>query len=144
MIDGCGHLPNLEKPGEFNQAIINFLEKRRTQTDKIVPRIVDSGDAYYRWTFKYFRERDLVATADSIGASGGMFEYSLYQQTSGLKVGPSIRFVAHNSKVTWCRWIRKTSSYFTHRWATRYQIVAGNAGNDIRTIQLLDIHQTRM
>jgi pimeloyl-ACP methyl ester carboxylesterase len=29
MIDGCGHLPNLEKPVEFNQAIINFLEKQR-------------------------------------------------------------------------------------------------------------------
>jgi pimeloyl-ACP methyl ester carboxylesterase len=30
VIDGCGHLPNLEKPGEFNQAIINFLEKHKT------------------------------------------------------------------------------------------------------------------
>lgn len=29
VIDGCGHPPNLEKPGEFNQAIINFLEKQR-------------------------------------------------------------------------------------------------------------------
>jgi pimeloyl-ACP methyl ester carboxylesterase len=29
VIDGCGHLPNLEKPGDFNQAIINFLEKQR-------------------------------------------------------------------------------------------------------------------
>ena len=29
VIDGCGHLPNLEKPVEFNQAIINFLEKQR-------------------------------------------------------------------------------------------------------------------
>jgi pimeloyl-ACP methyl ester carboxylesterase len=29
VIDGCGHLANLEKPVEFNQAIINFLEKQR-------------------------------------------------------------------------------------------------------------------
>ena len=29
VIDGCGHLPNLEKPVEFNQAIIKFLEKQR-------------------------------------------------------------------------------------------------------------------
>ena len=28
VIDGCGHLPNLEKPEEFNQAIINFLEQK--------------------------------------------------------------------------------------------------------------------
>ena len=28
VIDGCGHFPNLEKPLEFNQAIINFLEHR--------------------------------------------------------------------------------------------------------------------
>ena len=30
VIDGCGHLPNLEKPKEFNQAIIDFLDKRKT------------------------------------------------------------------------------------------------------------------
>jgi pimeloyl-ACP methyl ester carboxylesterase len=29
VIDGCGHFPNLEKPGEFNQAVINFLEKHK-------------------------------------------------------------------------------------------------------------------
>ena len=31
VIDGCGHLPNLEKPVEFNQAIINFLEKQKAR-----------------------------------------------------------------------------------------------------------------
>ena len=29
VIDGCGHYPNLEKPGEFNRAIINFLNKQK-------------------------------------------------------------------------------------------------------------------
>jgi len=28
VLDGCGHLPNLEKPKEFNQAVIDFLSKR--------------------------------------------------------------------------------------------------------------------
>jgi pimeloyl-ACP methyl ester carboxylesterase len=28
VIAGCGHLPNLEKPEEFNQAVIEFLNKR--------------------------------------------------------------------------------------------------------------------
>lgn len=29
VIDGCGHYPNLEKPREFNQAIMNFLDKQK-------------------------------------------------------------------------------------------------------------------
>ena len=29
VIDGCGHLPNLEKPAEFNQAVLKFLAPRR-------------------------------------------------------------------------------------------------------------------
>lgn len=29
VINGCGHFPNLEKPTEFNQAVINFLKKPR-------------------------------------------------------------------------------------------------------------------
>jgi len=28
VIDGCGHLPNLEKPAEFNQAVTAFLDRR--------------------------------------------------------------------------------------------------------------------
>src|SRR5262245_36625931 len=28
VVDECGHFPNLEKPREFNQAVVNFLEKR--------------------------------------------------------------------------------------------------------------------
>ena len=28
VLDGCGHLPNIEKPKEFNQAVIEFLNKR--------------------------------------------------------------------------------------------------------------------
>jgi pimeloyl-ACP methyl ester carboxylesterase len=28
VIEGCGHLPNLEKPGAFNQAVIEFLDKK--------------------------------------------------------------------------------------------------------------------
>ena len=28
VIDGCGHLANLEKPGEFNRALLNFLDKQ--------------------------------------------------------------------------------------------------------------------
>lgn len=28
VIAGCGHLPNLERPEEFNQAVIEFLDKR--------------------------------------------------------------------------------------------------------------------
>lgn len=28
VIEECGHFPNLEKPREFNQAVINFLEKQ--------------------------------------------------------------------------------------------------------------------
>ncbi len=27
VIDACGHFPNLEKPAEFNQAVIDFLDK---------------------------------------------------------------------------------------------------------------------
>src|SRR3954447_26419662 len=30
VIDGCGHLPNLEKPDEFNRAILEFLHTRPT------------------------------------------------------------------------------------------------------------------
>lgn len=29
VIEGCGHFPNLEKPTEFNQAVINFLNKQK-------------------------------------------------------------------------------------------------------------------
>ncbi len=29
VIDRCGHLPNLEKPGEFNQAVSNFLANQQ-------------------------------------------------------------------------------------------------------------------
>jgi|SRR5215831_1726163 len=29
VIDGCGHFPNLEKPSEFNRAVINFLDKQK-------------------------------------------------------------------------------------------------------------------
>jgi len=28
VIDGCGHYPNLEKPREFNQAVMNFLKNQ--------------------------------------------------------------------------------------------------------------------
>ena len=28
VIEGCGHLPNLEKPEKFNQAVIEFLDKK--------------------------------------------------------------------------------------------------------------------
>jgi pimeloyl-ACP methyl ester carboxylesterase len=28
VIEGCGHLPNLEKPDEFNQTVIAFLDKK--------------------------------------------------------------------------------------------------------------------
>jgi len=28
VLDGCGHFPNIEKPKEFNQAVIDFLDKR--------------------------------------------------------------------------------------------------------------------
>lgn len=28
VLDGCGHFPNIEKPKEFNQAVIEFLSKR--------------------------------------------------------------------------------------------------------------------
>ena len=28
VLDSCGHLPNIEKPKEFNQAVIEFLNKR--------------------------------------------------------------------------------------------------------------------
>jgi pimeloyl-ACP methyl ester carboxylesterase len=28
VIEGCGHLPNLEKPEEFNRAVIAFLDKK--------------------------------------------------------------------------------------------------------------------
>jgi len=27
VLDGCGHFPNIEKPKEFNQAVIEFLSK---------------------------------------------------------------------------------------------------------------------
>ena len=30
VIESCGHYPNLEKPTEFNQAVINFLKKQKT------------------------------------------------------------------------------------------------------------------
>jgi 2-hydroxy-6-oxonona-2,4-dienedioate hydrolase len=29
VIPGCAHLPNMEKPSEFNQAVLDFLRKRR-------------------------------------------------------------------------------------------------------------------
>lgn len=29
VINGCGHFPNLEKPTEFNQVVINFLKKQK-------------------------------------------------------------------------------------------------------------------
>jgi pimeloyl-ACP methyl ester carboxylesterase len=28
VIEGCGHLPNLEKPDQFNKAVIEFLDKQ--------------------------------------------------------------------------------------------------------------------
>jgi pimeloyl-ACP methyl ester carboxylesterase len=28
VLDSCGHLPNIEKPKEFNQAVIEFLNQR--------------------------------------------------------------------------------------------------------------------
>jgi pimeloyl-ACP methyl ester carboxylesterase len=31
MVDGCGHLPNLEKPKEFNQAVLDFLDQQRAR-----------------------------------------------------------------------------------------------------------------
>ena len=31
VIEACGHYPNMEQPGEFNRAIINFLAKHKTQ-----------------------------------------------------------------------------------------------------------------
>ena len=31
VIEACGHYPNLEQPGEFTRAIINFLAKHKTQ-----------------------------------------------------------------------------------------------------------------
>jgi pimeloyl-ACP methyl ester carboxylesterase len=30
VVEECGHFPNLEKPREFNQAVINFLEKQQS------------------------------------------------------------------------------------------------------------------
>ena len=30
VIEGCGHFPNLEKPTEFNSALISFLRKQKT------------------------------------------------------------------------------------------------------------------
>lgn len=32
VIDGCGHLPNLEKPGEFNRAVLEFLDEAPART----------------------------------------------------------------------------------------------------------------
>jgi pimeloyl-ACP methyl ester carboxylesterase len=29
VLSGCGHLPNLEKPSEFNEAVLNFLESQK-------------------------------------------------------------------------------------------------------------------
>jgi Alpha/beta hydrolase family len=30
VIDGCGHLPNLEKPPDFNRSVLEFLDARQT------------------------------------------------------------------------------------------------------------------
>jgi pimeloyl-ACP methyl ester carboxylesterase len=38
VIDRCGHFPNLEEPRGFNQAIIDFLNKRRLRIGKIYER----------------------------------------------------------------------------------------------------------
>jgi pimeloyl-ACP methyl ester carboxylesterase len=29
VIDGCGHYPNIEKPGEFNRAVLSFLKNQK-------------------------------------------------------------------------------------------------------------------
>jgi hypothetical protein len=29
VIEGCGHLPNLEKPQELNRAVVGFLSERK-------------------------------------------------------------------------------------------------------------------
>ena len=28
VIEGCGHLPNLEKPADFNKVVTEFLDKQ--------------------------------------------------------------------------------------------------------------------
>jgi pimeloyl-ACP methyl ester carboxylesterase len=29
VIESCGHLPNLEKPAQFNKTVIDFLDNQR-------------------------------------------------------------------------------------------------------------------
>jgi Alpha/beta hydrolase family len=48
VIEGCGHLPNLEKPEAFNRAVIEFLDKNCGNVERAVAAS-DEGDRPRRW-----------------------------------------------------------------------------------------------